>query len=282
MGIALALLAAFGFAIASVFQQRIARAVPREHALRASLLVELATNGKWLLATAIDAGAFVVEAVALNVGSLALVQALLATSLLFALPISAALLGHRLSRTEWWGAGAVAAGIVVFLLVAAPGEGRSQAPASVWVAFVAIAAASMLILIIAGVRSRRSPVRAGCWAAAGAIAYAFTAAVLKSGVDVLGTGIGAFVTSWQAYALAVAAVTGTLLVQSAFQTGELSASMPILVVVEPVSGALVGSLVFLEGLRHTPLALVAMGLAMLVMAAGVFTLSRSPLARYLA
>lgn len=282
MDIALALLAAFGFAVASVGQQRIARALPREHALHASLLVVLASNGKWLLATAVDFGAFAVEAVALNVGSLAVVQALLATSLLFALPISAGLLGHRLTRAEWWGASAVAAGIVVFLLVAAPGEGRSQAPTSVWVTFVAIAATSTLILVIVGARSNRSSVRAGCWAAAGAIAYAFTAAVLKSGVDVLGTGIGAFITSWQAYALAAAAITGTLLVQSAFQTGELSASMPILVVVEPVSGAFVGSLVFAEGLRHTPIALVAMGLAILVMAAGVLTLSRSPLAHYLA
>ena len=75
---------------------------------------------------------------------------------------------------------------------------------------------------------------------------AVTAAVLNSRVDVLGTSIGAFITSWQPYALAVAALTRTLLAQRAFQTRRLSASMPVLAVVEPLPGAPVGSSVFSE------------------------------------
>ncbi|MGB6058036.1 MAG: DMT family transporter [Microthrixaceae bacterium] len=282
MAVLFAFLAAFGFAMASVGQQRVASAVPSRHALRVGLLVQLVANWRWLVATTIDFASFVLEGIALNFGSLVLVQALLPSSLLFALPVSAKLVGRRLSRSEWLGAIGVAAGITMFLVAAAPSEGRSDAPAVTWLVLVGIILSLVVVLVATGLRSSSSALTSGCWATAGAVTYAFMAAATKSLVGLLGDGLGVALSSWQPYAVVLSAVLGTVLIQSAFQAGSLSASMPLMVMIEPISGALIGSIVLQEQINRGPIHIAVMALAMASMLVGVVTLSRSPLARYIA
>ena len=74
----------------------------------------------WLFGIALDVGAYFLEALALANGSIVLVQTLLVSGLLFALPLSAIGRADRPGRKEWFAAAAVAGGIAVFLAVGDP------------------------------------------------------------------------------------------------------------------------------------------------------------------
>src|SRR5882724_7885400 len=92
--VAYALAAAICWASASVLQQRAAASEPDTGSLGPSLIVRLAHHRAWLVGNGADAIAYLFQFLALRRGSLALVQPLLVTSMLFALPVSARL-GHR-------------------------------------------------------------------------------------------------------------------------------------------------------------------------------------------
>ena len=83
-----ALCAAFCFALGSLIQQGAAR---QAHArtLRFGLLVALARERRWRGGMAITVSSFGIQGVALAFGPLALVQPLVATEVLFALPMIA-------------------------------------------------------------------------------------------------------------------------------------------------------------------------------------------------
>ena len=83
-----ALCAAFCFALGSLIQQGAARQTDAP-ALRLGLLVALARQRRWLGGMAATVLAFAIQAVALAFGPLALVQPLVATEVLFALPMIA-------------------------------------------------------------------------------------------------------------------------------------------------------------------------------------------------
>lgn len=90
MPVILALLSAMAFATASVLQQRAARDVPESLAMRPGLLWRLVRSPMWLAGTVADLSGFGLQALALGLGSLIVVQPVLCTGLLFALPIGAA------------------------------------------------------------------------------------------------------------------------------------------------------------------------------------------------
>jgi hypothetical protein len=98
----LALLAALFIAISDAVQQRLAHDVTDDERVGAiALFTRLLRNPRWWLGSLIAAVGFALQAAALGLGSVVLVQALFVTSLLFALPISAKL-GHRkVTRSEW-------------------------------------------------------------------------------------------------------------------------------------------------------------------------------------
>src|SRR5262245_22161994 len=102
--IALALVAAACFGSAAVLEQRVAARAPVDRALRLGLIGYLVRRPLWLTGVVAEFTGDGVQAVALGLGSLAVVQPLLVTSLLFALPLGARLNRERLGRREWVGA----------------------------------------------------------------------------------------------------------------------------------------------------------------------------------
>ena len=78
----------------------------------------------WLAGTAGDTLGYVAQAIALALGSLVLVQPLLATSLLFALPLGAWWAGRRLRRSDGVWALVLTAALGVFLVSGQPHRGR--------------------------------------------------------------------------------------------------------------------------------------------------------------
>jgi hypothetical protein len=97
----LALGAAFFIAIGDVIHQRSAHEVTDEPVSHVDLFMRLLRDGQWWLGSIVSAVGFGLQAAALGFGSVLLVQALLVTSLLFALPINARLMHRRVSRWDW-------------------------------------------------------------------------------------------------------------------------------------------------------------------------------------
>lgn len=88
---ALAFVAAVLFALGVVLQQRGAMAAPR--AGSAGFLGSIFTNWVWLAGGATQVVGWIVQAVALDLGSLFLVQPIISLQVVFALPLGMALTG---------------------------------------------------------------------------------------------------------------------------------------------------------------------------------------------
>lgn len=274
--VVLSLAAALLYALGSVVQHRAAARVHHEHSLRPSLLARLATNPRWLLANAVNLSAFALQFLALRRGSLLVVQPLLVTALLFALPLEAAAAHHRVSGRDWAAGLAVVAGLGAFLAVANPDVGRGTTSGRGWVGVLLAGAGSVGLLVWAATRSDTRH-RAAYLGMAAGIVYGLTAAVSRASGTLLGHGVAHALRAWEPYALAGLAVTGLVLSQSAFQAGPLKISLPLFSVVEPVVAAAIGVLAFHEHPMASPAALAAEALAVAVMVTGVVALARSPL-----
>jgi drug/metabolite transporter (DMT)-like permease len=231
-----------------VLQQRAASEVPDAESLGGGLVRRLVRRPMWLAGVGADTGAYVVQAVALGLGSLVLVQPLLVTSLLFALPLGAIWAGRRLRRADWVWAGVLTVGLAIFVIVGDPTEGAETASIARWLVAAAIIVPVTAACVLWASRSRGVR-RAVLLAVAAGILYGVTAALTKSAVELLGDGIVNFLTSWEPYALAVAAVLGTFLSQAAFQAGRLEASLPALTVLEPVVAVALGITLLDEEVR---------------------------------
>jgi len=132
-----------------------------------------------------------------------------------------------------------------FVVVAEPTTGADRATPTQWLPSGGLLGA-LLVGCLAVAAVRRGTVRAVLLAVATALLYGVTAALTKGVVSLLDGGLLALTTAWETPALVIAAVGGTLLSQSAFQTGGLTASLPIITVGEPVVGVALGAAVLGE------------------------------------
>jgi drug/metabolite transporter (DMT)-like permease len=272
-----ALSAGLCYAIASVFQHKVAAAAPSNMSLRLRLILEVVRHPVWLFGIGLDIGAYFLEAAALANGSIVLVQTLLVSGLLFALPLSAIGRTTKPRKRDWVAALAVALGIAVFLAVGEPRGGTANATAFEW-----ISAFGLCLAIIAAMvfftRNARPHYRALGLAIATGACYACTAALTKQVVDLLADHtFWEIFTRWPVYALGVFSVGGLVLNQSAFNAGHLAASLPALAVTNPILSSLLGITLFEEELSaHGVLQYSVVALAVVVMLVGVVRLARSP------
>ncbi len=271
----LSVVAALLYAVASVLQHRAAVEAPAHHSLRPGLLAHLVAQPWWVAGVAADLAAFAVQFLALGHGPLVIVQPVLVSGLLFALPLGAAVSGARIRATELWASAAVVAGLAVLLLSASPDRGRFSATGRGWVLLMVLTVVPAALFSLAGVRWRAA--RAGLLATAAGVIYGLTAALAKTTAHLLGVGIGDVLRSWELWALIPAGLLGMVVCQSAFQAGPLRASLPALTAVDPVVSILIGILAFHEHVSQDALRVVLEAAGTAVMVAGVVVLGRSPL-----
>ena len=277
----IAVLAALGcaacFSAASVAQQRATRTVPQSRNLSFRLLVDLVHKPRWLAGVAASAGGLGLQAVALHYGGLTLVQPLILTELLFALPVAVRLHRKRMHSREWLATCAVAGGLALFLIVASPRGGKPEPSIGVWVIMAAVMA-PLIALLLFFARDPERPLRSTLLGASAGITFGLLAALLDSLTAVIARhGFAGAFQSWQLYALPILATGGELLAQSAFQSGALAACLPAMDSLEPAVAIAIGVAAFGETIHHTPpaIALELVGLA--ATAAGIVVLDRSPL-----
>ena len=269
----LALFAALFIAISDAVQQRLAYGATDERVGAIALFTRLLRSPRWWLGSLVAAVGFALQAAALGLGSVVLVQALFVTSLLFALPISAKL-GHRkVTGSEWTWAALLAASVAVIVTVGDPQSGHSRAPLGTWMVVVAVIGPA-LVLCLLGARIWSGPIRAVLLGLVSGSLWGLLAVLTKGVVDRLGDGIWAVLRTPELYAWVLVAIAATVWQQSSFQAGTLTASLPTLTVAEPVVGSVLGVVVLGESLKTNDVGQLALVLAVVVMVVATVALAR--------
>jgi drug/metabolite transporter (DMT)-like permease len=269
----LAVGAAFFIAIGDVIHQRSAHEVTDVPVSHVDLFLRLLRDGQWWLGSAVAAVGFALQAAALGLGSVLLVQALLVTSLLFALPINARLSRRRVTPWEWTWAALLATAVVVIVTVGNPTAGHSRASFETWTAVIAVLGPA-LVLCVVGARMLSGPVSAVLLAVVSGALWGVFAVLTKGVVDRLDDGLWALLRTPELYVWALVAIAGTAWQQSSFRAGALTASLPTMTVTEPVVGSVLGIVVLGETLRPGDA-----GWLTLVVAVGVMVVATAALAR---
>jgi drug/metabolite transporter (DMT)-like permease len=277
IAIALALGAGLCLGVAAVLQQRIAGSAPSHRPLNPHLLTHhLIRRPLWLLGVAVAVGGYIAQAAALGTGRLTVVEPLLVTSLLFALPLGAAWARQRLRGREWLGAVLTVGGLATFLVLSHSSGGNPSAPAVDWAPAFGVLAFGLLAILVVG---HRLPPRgrAALLAAVAGLAFGTSDALTKTTIALVASHHVGVVLTWEPYALVAVAGTGFWLQQNAYHAAHLAVSLPATTVLEPFCGALLGVFVLGEQLAGGGTADIAEGLAVAAMFVGVLILARSPL-----
>jgi drug/metabolite transporter (DMT)-like permease len=270
--VVLALVAALLFALGTVLQQKAGMDEPSGGS-DSGLLLRMARRPVWLAGIAADAFGFVAQAAALTIGRLAVVQPLLVSSLVFALPLGARLTGQRVRRRDVGAAVLVTGALLVFLTVADPSGGRDDAPFEDWiVAIGACAVASIPLLVLA--RGRSPAQRAALIGTATGILFALSAALTKAVTDRLGEGLEELFLDWRLYALVAVGYVSMTLNQIALTTGVLAAAVATSMAFDPITSVVLGTTLFEESLHET-----AAGVAAIVASLGAALAGMAVLAR---
>lgn len=278
VAVSAALGAAACFAVAGVLQQRAAARRPDDEALSFTLLRQLARQPMWLGGMALAFLAYGFQALALTSGPLSLVQPVIVSELLFAIPLAARLGRTRLRARDWFGTAAVTGGLASALFAARPHGGSTAASPQGWLITLAVVG-GLTATALAGSRVATGPAKASLIALAAGLVMGGQSVLLAATVRRFDDGAVALATAWQTYLLVVASIGGLLLIQSAFQSGPLAASMPVIDATEPAVAIAVGTALFGESVRlGWPMGSVAAAGAALTLT-GIFLLDTSPTLR---
>ena len=274
MEFVLGILAAVFFALGTVIQQKVAQEVPDEEAEKAGLLIQLAQKPLWVGGIVVDGLGFLCQAAALHFGQLAVVQPLLATAVVFALPFGVLIIGRKITRTDMLGALAVTAGLFFFLFMADPKDGADDASTMAWLISGGIGGAVCLVLVIAA-RGRRASPKAALLGTAAGILFGFSAGLTMTVVDNLDDGLIAVLTDWHLYALVAVGWIGMTFSQQSLQTGALAPAASTQMSLDPIVSVLLGVLIFQEEIHDTFLEGTIAVLGLAVMVGGLVLLARS-------
>ncbi|GLY92810.1 DMT family transporter [Actinoplanes sp. NBRC 103695] len=236
----LSVLSAAGYAAAAVVQEQLAaggrRSAPR-----------------WLLTLVLTGAGAGLHVIALGYGTVGVVQALGALTLLFALPIAAVRTRSRVTPEAWRDAGLTVAGLAgILALTAVPDEPAVLTVAEGWW-LTTITLAGVAVLASVARSSSSPPARSLLLAAASGTAFGVASVMIKT--QAAGLSVPALAP------IALFAGGGLVLSQLSYRGGGLAAPLAMVSVANPVVATTVGMLMLGEGFRFgvagTVLALVA-------------------------
>lgn len=248
LAVTLALLAALLFAAASVLQQRGTSTIADDDALGAGMLGSLVRRPVWVAGIAADVAGFGVQAWALAVGSLLLVQPLLVTTLVFALPLAAWADRRRLTPAEWSWAVVLVLSLFVFVRLGEPSAGLDQPSFRSWAPALIIAAPLVAACVWSAASLAHGTKRSLVLAVAAGVLLGLSAPLTKSGIAAFGDGIWAGLRSWEIWGMALTASLGTFWQQSSYQAGDVQTSLPTVTVLKPIVAIALGLTAYQERL----------------------------------
>lgn len=274
LAILLSLVAALLFAAASVLQQRGTASIADDDALGAGMLASLVRRPIWVLGILADIAGFGVQAAALAVGSLLLVQPMLVTTLLFALPIAARVAHRRLSSEEWVWAALLVVSLVGFVVLGEPSSGKDRPSFSAWIPTILIVVPLVLACVFAAKGLPHGTRRSLVLAVAAGVLLGVSAPLTKTAIHAFDSGIASGLRSWELWAMAITASLGTFWQQSSYQAGDVQTSLPAVTVLKPIVAMALGLTIYGETLKVGGLGDIFLGLSILTMGIATVALGR--------
>ncbi|WP_169317519.1 DMT family transporter [Gordonia hirsuta] len=274
VAIVLALIASVLFAVAAVLQQKGTEGIADDDSLGLGFFATLVKRKVWVAGITADIAGFIFQAAALAIGSLLLVQPLLVSSLLFALPLAAYGQRRRLRASEWFWAAVLIAALIIFLVLGEPSEGITQPTLKSWIFPLAFLVMVTLVCVRGSSRMPHGSARSLVLAIAAGMLLGFSAAFTKTGIDAFGKSLLDGLASWEFWAMAVTATLGTLWQQSSYQAGDVQTSLPTVTVMKPMVAMALGLTIYQEHLRVEKAGDVAVILALIAMWLATFALGR--------
>jgi drug/metabolite transporter (DMT)-like permease len=278
----LGLLSPFAFALGIVMQQRGTLETPAEEG-DIRFLLQMIRKPVWLVGGFITVCAFLLQAAALHYGSLALVQALQALSLVFALPLGVRLTGQRIGRRSAIGAAITVLGLTLFILLGEPRGGITEPGGEAWLI------AGLVIVLVTAVLTwtalrRRGGVAAALFATAAGVCFALQAGATKVLVAQVSDGIAALLVSWPVYVVVSSAALGFVLQQAALKTGVLAPAVAALNAATLAGSVAIGIAVFEESISEGGASLfpALAGLALAILGVILLASARQQRPRFLA
>jgi hypothetical protein len=271
----LSLATALFYAVSNVLELIEAEKVPDELSMRPGLVLRLLKEPRWLLGLASDFGGYICHAAALGIATVVFVEPILATGILMSLFIGSKFVHRPVVRSDWIAAGVLSGGLALFLYEVSPTGGRQLARTREWVIAGPSAIAAVALCMLLGRATRGRP-RAALLGVAAGISFGVSAILTKALVHYLGDGIFAWVPHWEPYGLAVSAIGGVIVAQSALQTGALGTAVGSIESMSVISGSLFGLFLLDERVgAHTPFEIFAVVVSIAAILGGIVKLAHS-------
>jgi drug/metabolite transporter (DMT)-like permease len=245
--------------------------------LKFRLLLELMRRPMWWVGIGCMILGQLLAGFSFDLATVAIVEPLLSTNLLFALALAAFLSEHRVKWQEIVGAVLVSAALAVFIVVGDPHSSPAPEPNNA-VIVAAVCAVAVAVAVLVVVAKRGSLVRESILLATGA-GLLFGLQDTSTRATLLAAdhhGIASLVVNMWTYIVLVTGVVGVLLAQSAFKTARLDHSLPPIAVAEPVVGIALGVSLLGDVVSVSILGLALESVCLVAMVAGVALIGRSP------
>src|SRR5262245_14807841 len=271
MATSLALIAAAIFALSTVLQQRGGLKAPPLSVRHPSSFLHLAGERTWLVGMALLIPGWLLQAMALDRGRVAVIQPIFTLTVVFVLPLGYWLTNQKVTWTQGGEAALIVLGLGVFIVLGDPAGGRDDAPNWQWfVAIAVLAGVSGLLISIAG--ENNLSLKAGAFGTAAGIGNGLAATLTKPTVELLHTsGVEGVLTDWKVYGLAAGGICGIVFQQIALQTARLAPAVATGAVVNPLVGVTLGIVLLQERLApptwHKVVAFSGLALALAASAA---------------
>jgi drug/metabolite transporter (DMT)-like permease len=262
----LALIAAFLFAVAATLQQRGSLDLPTISLADPKSLLRLLGQTWWLLGTLALFVGYAFQAGALDRGRLSVIQPLLVTTVVFALPLGYFLTKQLVGRREVIGAAVILIGLALFIYYGDPAGGTESPSNRQWAMTIILLTVISVLLIVVGSGGSLSK-KAAVYGTVAGIMFGLSAALTAPTLDFLHESVGTMLSHWECYVLAIAGVGGFVLQQVSLGTGRLAPSVATVSVANPIVGILIGILLFDERLSrpawHVVVAVIGLSLALI-------------------
>lgn len=271
----IAVAAAFSNGLSAVLQRVAAAREAPPQLFRRRFMLNLFRSKLWLIGASFDILGFLLQALALAVGALIVVEPSMTTDLIFIMVILRYFYGIPIGKREWWSAAAVCIGLAGLLIVAQPKGGQLEFNTLKWLILSAVVG-GLIILTIAVVR--RLPyghLRAVFTGTATAANFALSAGLTKLAVQQLEQGIPTVLSSWQLYGMITSLIVSVVMIQNTYGAGSLVVSQPAIAIGKPLFGVVIGMMMFGDSVSTAPLSLALDSVFAAILAAGVYLLAGS-------
>jgi drug/metabolite transporter (DMT)-like permease len=272
-----AALASMGNALANVMQRKSSLEQPADTPFGPRLLWNLIRNPTWLLGFTGLVGSFVLQAVALGLGPLSVVETIITLEVPLTLLVASRAFKVGLGRTEWTGILIMTAGMIAVVAILSPKQGSEAHVSDLIYAAAGGGTAATIVALLVVSRRGGTMWRTACLGAAAGTSFGLTATFLKETIaQGAAHGLLGVVTTWQTYIAMCFGILGLVLVQWALHVGPLLAAQPGFTLMDPMVAILWGVLVFNETTR-SGLWLVGATAGAIAVGVGVTVLAHSPL-----